>query len=95
VRGYFQPQRGCVNASGKYGRRNRFAVAESLVLFSQGSRSGNPGLEAVTASRLSARYQVDHSENLTHLDQDLLYKWSIEIKPVKTLSSVGAACSVN
>jgi hypothetical protein len=53
------------------GRRNRFAVAESLVLFSQGSRSGNPGLEGITASRLSARYQVDHSENLIHLDQDL------------------------
>jgi hypothetical protein len=34
------------------GQRNRVAVAESIVRFSQGSRSGNPGLEVATALRL-------------------------------------------
>lgn len=34
-------------------RRNRVAVAGLIILFSLGSRGGNPGLEDGTASRLS------------------------------------------
>jgi len=44
-----QPQRGCVVFSERnaQSRLNRVAVEGKIAFFTQGSRSGNPGLEAV------------------------------------------------
>jgi hypothetical protein len=42
----FQPQRGCVVFSAQ-SRCNRVAVEDMIVFFTQGSRSGNPGLQAI------------------------------------------------
>jgi hypothetical protein len=51
----YQPQRGCVICTkNSHNRRNRNAVVGRILLLSQGSRSGNLGLEGVTASRLSS-----------------------------------------
>ena len=47
-----QPQRGFVICRAISNRRNRFAVGINWIRFTQSSRSGNPGLEDVTALRL-------------------------------------------
>jgi hypothetical protein len=47
---------------------------ESMIRFTQGSRSGNPGLYDTTALRLATKRMWTRLENLTHLQNDTGYK---------------------
>ena len=55
----FNRNRGCdvFSERNAQSRRNRFAVEDKIAFFTQGSRSGNPGLEAVAS--------LGHLENLS------------------------------
>src|SRR5207247_10509305 len=81
--------------------RNRLAVGNQRILFTQGSRSGNPGLEAETALRF-AWNTCDRSSSETERERSRLLgsmKFERPLNRSVTLSinllTVYAACMVN